>query len=489
MLSAFDNFPALLIWLPVIGGLVSFLIKGEERIRTWAMSSSILTLVVMGVSMLYTDDKHNMLSMVSYVWLSSLGASFSLVLDGLSRTLCLLTAISFPLIIAVASRNRYEQPGAFYGLLLLAQAGLMGVFMAVDALTFYFFWELALIPVYFLASRWGGERRMQAAFKFFIYTFVGSLLLLVGILYVYSKTPGQSFALGAFYAAELSKTEQLWLFWLFFLAFAIKMPIFPFHTWQPDAYEQTATPVTMVLSGIMVKMGVLAIMRWLLPVFPDVIPDVDNIVIGLSVIGIVYASCIAWVQDDLKRLVAYSSIAHVGLMAAALFTLRPEAWQGAVVQMFSHGVNIIGLWMVVEMIERETGVRRISQLGGIAHQAPVLTVMLVVIALANVALPLTNAFVGEFLMLNGLYRFNVWYAAFAGLGVVLSAVYTLNMIRRVFLGQTREATAAFRDIPVDQRMVLAVVVVLVFMVGVMPAPMFEMAEKSTDFLLKQIRPK
>jgi NADH-quinone oxidoreductase subunit M len=245
----------------------------------------------------------------------------------------------------------------------------------------------------------------------------------------------------------------------------------------------------MVLSGIMVKMGVLAIMRWLLPIFPAVIPDVDNIVIGLAVVGIVYASCIAWVQDDLKRLVAYSSIAHVGLMAAALFTLRPEAWQGVVLQMFNHGVNIIGLWMVVEMIERETGVRRISQLGGIAHKAPVLTVMLVIVALANVALPLTNAFVGEFLMLNGLYRFNVWYAAFAGLGVILSAVYTLNMIRRVFFGQPKDATSRFREIPTDQRVLLAVVVVLVFMVGVMPGPMLEMAEKSTEVLLKKIQAK
>jgi NADH-quinone oxidoreductase subunit M len=489
MLSAFDNFPALLIWLPVIGGLVSFFVKGEGRVRTWAMLSTILTLVVMGVSLLYTDDRHYMLNMVSYVWLNSLGASFALALDGLSRTLCLLTAVSFPLIVAVASRNRYEQPNAFYGLLLLSQAGLMGVFMAADALTFYFFWELALIPVYFLASRWGGERRIQTTFKFFIYTFIGSLLLLVGILYVHTKTSGQSFALGAFYSAALTKAEQGWLFWLFFLAFAIKMPIFPFHTWQPDAYEQSATPVTMLLSGIMVKMGVLAVMRWLLPVFPAVIPDVDNIVIGLSVVGIVYASCIAWVQDDLKRLVAYSSIAHVGLMAAALFTLRAEAWQGVVVQMFNHGVNIIGLWMVVEMIERETGVRRISQLGGIAHKAPVLTAMLVIVALANVALPLTNAFVGEFLMLNGLYRFNPWYAAFAGLGVVLSAVYTLNMIRRVFLGQTNGVTAGFREIPVDQRIVLAVVVVLVFMVGVMPGPMLEMAEKSTEVLLKKIQAK
>jgi NADH-quinone oxidoreductase subunit M len=489
MLSAFDNFPALLIWLPLIGGIIAFLLKNEGTVKTWALFSSILTLIVMGVSLLYTEPKDYLLNQVSYIWLKDLGSSFGLMLDGMSRILCLLTAISFPLIFAATWNTNYKNPNAFYGLMLLTQCGLIGVFLATDALVFYFFWELALIPVYFLASNWGGEKRIQAAFKFFIYTFAGSLLLLIGILYIYLKTPNQSFSLVSFYNTALTVKEQGWLFWLFFIAFAIKMPVFPFHTWQPDAYEQSTSAVTMVLSGIMVKMGVFALIRWLIPIFPDAVQRYDNIVIGLAVAGMIYASCIAMIQDDLKRLVAYSSIAHIGLMCAAVFTLEHDAMQGVMVQMFSHGINIIGLWIVVELIEQQTGVRKISELGGVAQKAPILSIMLVIIALANVALPLTNAFVGEFLMFSGLFRFNIWYAAFAGLSIILSAVYTLNMIKNVFYGNTNTLTEKFREITVNQRVILAVIVVLIFMVGVYPGPMFQLVEQTTDVILKRISAK
>ena len=489
MLSAFDNFPALLIWFPLIGGVIAFLLKQEGSVKTWAMFSSIMTLVVMGVSLLYTDPKHYLLNQVSYFWLKDLGSSFGLLLDGMSRILCLLTAISFPLIFAATWNTNYKNTNSFYGLMLLTQCGLMGVFLATDALVFYFFWELALIPVYFLASQWGGEKRIQAAFKFFIYTFAGSLLMLIGILYIYLKTADQSFSLFSFYNTVLSTKEQGWLFWLFFIAFAIKMPIFPFHTWQPDAYEQSTTAVTMVLSGVMVKMGVFALIRWLIPLFPDAVKNYANIVIGLSVVGMIYASCIAMVQNDLKRLVAYSSIAHIGLMSAAIFTLQPDAMQGVMIQMFNHGINIIGLWIVVELIEQQTGVRKISELGGVAQKAPILAIMLVVIALANIALPLTNAFVGEFLMFSGLFRFNAWYAAVAGLSIILAAVYTLNMIKNVFYGNTNQVTEKFREITIDQRVILAVIVVLVFMVGVFPGPMFQLVEQATDVLFKRISAK
>jgi NADH-quinone oxidoreductase subunit M len=313
--------------------------------------------------------------------------------------------------------------------------------------------------------------------------------LLIGILYIYLKTPDQSFSLVSFYNTALTVQEQGWLFWLFFIAFAIKMPVFPFHTWQPDAYEQSTTAVTMVLSGVMVKMGVFALIRWLIPLFPDAVKSYDNIVIGLAVVGMIYASLIAIVQDDLKRLVAYSSIAHIGLMCAAVFTLQQDAMQGVMVQMFNHGINIIGLWIVIELIEKQTGVRKISELGGIAQKAPILAILLVVIALANVALPLTNAFVGEFMMFSGLFRFNVWYAAVAGLSIILAAVYTLNMIKNVFYGSTNTLTETFREITVNQRVILAVIVVLVFMVGIYPGPMFQLVEQTTDVILKRISAK
>jgi NADH-quinone oxidoreductase subunit M len=482
------RFPELLIWSPLIAGLLCFIFKNDKNSKVIALFSSIVTLLISFASIIYADDKQLSGLKDSYVWMKYLGASFNIGLDGMGHLLTLLTALSFPIIFVATYNNKYKNASAFYGLMLLAQAGLMGVFTAMDALVFYFFWELALIPVYFLCSRWGGEKRIQATFKFFVYTFAGSLLMLIGIIYVYLQTPptpysDHSFAISAFYNLRLSFQQQSWLFWLFFIAFAVKMPVFPFHTWQPDTYEQSPTAVTMVLSGIMVKMGVFAVLRWLIPIFPAAVEKYDNIVIGLSVVGMIYASLIAIKQDDLKRLVAYSSIAHIGLMCAAIFSSHRIGVEGVMIQMFSHGINIIGLWIVIDLIEKQTGVRKISQLGGIASKAPVLTIMLLVIALANIALPLTNAFVGEFMMFNGLFKFNVWYAAVAGISIILAAVYTLNMVQKVFYGETNAVTALVKEITWEQKIILSVIVVAVFMMGVFPQPMFNLTKDAVTLII------
>ena len=408
-----------------------------------------------------------------------------------------LTALAFPVIFISTQKNRYKNTSAFYGLMLLAQGGLMGVFVAMDALLFYFFWELALIPVYFLCSKWGGEKRIQATFKFFVYTFAGSLLMLIGIIYVYQHTgqrvfedgtiSAHSFAMTSFLNASLTPEAQNWLFWLFFIAFAIKMPVFPFHTWQPDTYDQSPTSVTMVLSGVMVKMGLFAVIRWLIPVFPAASLHFSNIVIILCIIGIIYASCIAIMQDNIKRLVAYSSIAHIGLMCAALFAMNELSVQGAIIQLFSHGINIIGMWVVVDSIERQTGVKNISQLGGIAHKAPALTIFLVIIALANIALPLTNAFVGEFLMFSGLWQANAWYALAAGISIILAAVYTLRMIQKVFYGEVTHIAEGVQDISFAEKAALLVIVVLIFVLGVMPQPVIELTKEAVKTLLAAVK--
>jgi NADH-quinone oxidoreductase subunit M len=467
------TFPELLIWLPLIGGIVAFMLK-DQRAKNWALFSSIITFGVSLACLYFSSNEWVPLQRVSYVWLPGLGSSFTLQTDGLSRLLCLLNALAFPIAFVATSNNHYQKANGFYGLMLLMQSGLMGVFCTMDALAFYFFWELALIPAYFLCSIWGGERRIAATFKFFIYTFVGSLFLLVGIIFVYLHTPNHSFQLTAFYSAELSPAQQNLAFWLFFIAFAIKMPIFPLHTWQPDTYEQAPTAVTMILSGVMVKMGIYALLRWLVPVFPEAVRHFDKAIIILSIIGMLYASCIAIVQDDLKRLVAYSSIAHIGLMSAAVFSMNFNGLQGVAIQMFNHGINIIGMWVVVELIERQLGTRKISALGGLAQKAPVLAILLVVVALANIALPLTNAFVGEFLMFNGLFQFSKWYTAFAGLSIILAAVYTLNMIQRVFYGDTNSITEKWTSLAKNEAIILSVVVVLIFMVGAFPKPMFDL---------------
>lgn len=486
--DVFVTFPHVLIFLPMLAGLIAFMMRREGQVKAWALFASILTLIVSIGSLFFVkNDALNGLAF-SYEWMKYLGASFSVGLDGVGRLLTLLTAIAFPIIFVATYKSSYKSSNAFYGLMLLSQAGLMGVFTAMDALLFYFFWELALIPVYFLCSRWGGEKRIQSTFKFFVYTFAGSLIMLIGIIYTYlhtAPTPNapHSFAINAFHTVALMPSQQNWLFWLFFVAFAIKMPIFPFHTWQPDTYEQSPTAVTMVLSGIMVKMGLYGVIRWLLPVFPAAVAKFDNLVIILSVIGIIYASLIAIRQDDLKRLVAYSSIAHIGLMCAALFTAKTMAVEGMMIQMFNHGINIIGLWIVIDLVEKQLGVRKISQLSGIAHKAPFLTIMLVVIAFANIALPLTNAFVGEFMMFGGLFQFNKWYAAIAGISIILAAVYTLSMVQKVFYGETNSVTAIMRDISINEKIILSVVLVAIFMVGVYPQPFFDLTKDTVEQVL------
>lgn len=487
------TFPELLIWFPLIAGLVAFMIRREKTVKAWAIISSLITLAISVTSLIYADaGKYFYYNNVSYYWLKYLGSNFTVGLDGMGHLLTALTALAFLLIFIATNKTCYKNANIFYGLMLLTQSGMMGVFSAMDVLVFYIFWELAVIPVYFLCSRWGGERRIQATFKFFVYTFAGSLLMLVGILYVYMHTAGtdfasHSFAMNAFYSATMSATEQNWVFWLFFIAFAIKMPVFPFHTWQPDTYEQAPASATMVLSGLMVKMGVFAVIRWILPIFPEAVMRFDNIVIGLSVIGMVYASLIAIKQDDLKRFVAYSSIAHIGLMCAAIFTKSEIGLQGVMIQMFSHGINIIGMWIVVDLIEKQTGTRKISELGGIAHKAPALTIFLVIIALANIALPLTNAFVGEFMMFSGLFKFNIIFSAVALLCIILSAVYTLNMVQKVFYGESNFITGKMLDISLSQKLVLAILVVFIFLFGIYPQPIFELTKDTVSALLIRIK--
>jgi NADH-quinone oxidoreductase subunit M len=474
--------PVLLISIPLLTGIVAFFLKEAGAARGWALLSSLISLAV-AIAGVFFYPRHQLI--FNAAWLPDLGSRLALQMDGMGKMLCLLTAVSFPVIFIATYKNNYKNAGSFYALMLLSQAGLTGVFVAGDALLFYFFWELALIPVYFLCSLWGGEKRIAVTFKFFIYTFIGSLLMLIGILYVYFHTPDHSFSLQSFYQAQLEPGQASLVFWLFFLAFAIKMPVFPFHTWQPDTYEQSPTATTMVLSGIMVKMGVFAVIRWLLPVFPAASTQFANIIIILSVIGMLYASLIAIRQDDIKRLIAYSSIAHIGLMSAAIFTHNATGLQGVMVQMFNHGINVIGLWIVADVIEQQLGTRKFSELGGLAQKAPALAILFVVMALANIALPLTNAFVGEFLMFNGLFQYNVWIAAVAGISVILAAVYTLNMVQKVLYGNTTTVTANATDLSPNVQWVLVLLALLVIILGVYPQPMIDLVGDTVATVLSK----
>ena len=465
------------ILIPFVTALLLLFIKNDKSANTVAIVSTLGTLVAALVA------AGNGAVDFNAPWIPVLNAQFLLHADGLAKILVLLTAISFPAIIIATSQNQPKQKNIFLSLLLFTQSGLMGVFLAGDALLFYFFWELALIPVYFLSSIWGGEKRIAVTFKFFIYTFLGSLMMLIGIVYVYMHTSDQSFLIQSFAKANLTGGQQVTAFALFFIAFAIKMPIFPLHTWQPDAYEQAPTAVTMVMSAVMVKMGLYGILRWLLPLFPTAFMAHINVVVILSVIGILYASFIAIRQDDIKRLIAYSSIAHIGLMNAAIFSHLQIGIQGAMVQLFSHGINVLGLWIIADIIEQQTGTRSMQQMGGLAKKQPTLAILLVGFALANIALPLTNAFVGEFLMFNSLFQYNVWVGAAAGVSIILAAIYTLNMVQKVAYGEVSTQINQMQTINKPAQIVLIVLLIIVFVTGVFPQPLFDLTADSLQQII------
>ncbi len=473
----------LLILIPLLSGILSFAVKGEGA-KALALISSMLTLAV---SAYVSGANYTAPIAYSHDWIPVLGSQFSLMGDGMSSMLCLLTGIVVLVVMIVNVNKDVEKPGAFYGFLLLSQAGLMGVFLAYDALVFYMFWELALIPVYFLCSKWGGEKRIPVTFKFFIYTFVGSLMMLAGLIYLSMQTQGMSsYSWNDIVRAgsSLSPDKQVWLFWLIFIAFAIKMPIFPFHTWQPDIYEQSPTPVTIILSALMVKMGLFAILRWLLPVLPAGVAYWSDTVVILSVIGIVYASCIAIVQTDLKRLVAYSSIAHMGLMCAVAFGHSNVGMHGVMVQMFNHGINITGMWLMVSMIENRWGTRDMTKLGGMATAAPQMAIALVIISLANIALPLTNGFIGEFMLYNGLFNGSgILIMAVAGLGIILGAVYTLNMIQKAAYGQVT-AMAIKKDLSMNEYLGVGIIIILILFLGVYPKPLLDLTAGIASMIVR-----
>jgi NADH-quinone oxidoreductase subunit M len=475
----------LLILVPLLAGALSFFLN-EGGAKTVGLLGGLLTLGLTA----YLNMGAGATASFSVEWIPQLGTHFALMFDGLSGMLCLLTAIILPVVYITNWNKPMPNGGSFYGLMMLSQAGLMGVFLAADGLVFYVFWELALIPVYFLCSQWGGDKRIAVTLKFFIYTFVGSLMMLAGLIYLSLQHGGAN----AFSLAELMRTgaslppaTQQWLFCLLFVAFAIKMPIFPFHTWQPDTYEQSPTPVTIILSALMVKMGLYAVLRWLIPVVPDGTAYWSYTVVVLSVIGIVYASCIAIVQTDIKRLIAYSSIAHMGLMCAVAFSNNAVGMHGLMVQMFNHGINIAGMWLLVSMIESRWETRNMTKLGGMAGSAPQMAIALVIISLANIALPLTNGFVGEFMLFNGLFSANLpnhmTLMAIAGLGVILGAVYTLNMIQKTAYGE-HVAMVKAGDISINEYIGLSVIISLIIMLGVFPKPLLDLTAGMATMMVK-----
>lgn len=476
----------LLILIPIATGLLTLSLGGRS-VKQLALIGALAELVTAVVVWTQFDPAGGAQFGFSYDWIASGGVSFAASIDGISMLLVLLTTFLTPLIILSTFGHTYKNPSAFFSLILFMEAALVGVFTATDAFLFYLFFEAALIPVYFLAAVWGGENRLKVTFKFFVYTIFGSLFMLVALVYLYYQTPGQhTSAITAFYDLQLTPAAQGWVFWAFFVAFAIKMPLFPFHTWQPDTYTESPTPATMLLAGIMLKMGIYGLIRLLLPITPLALNEWGAVAIVLSVIGIVYGSVIAIQQRDMKRLIAYSSFAHVGLMAAGVFSVTLNGLQGALIQMLAHGINVVGLFFIIDIIFRRTNTRYLDHLGGITQKSPRLSVYFMVLLLGSVALPLTSGFVGEFLLLAGVFEYNNWLGAIAGLTIILGAVYLLRMFQKAMFGKTNSSTEHFQELTFSERAVLIPLVIMVFWIGIYPGTFLKMTEPAVNQLLRFI---
>ena len=477
-----------LILVPLLGCLAVYLLPSPWS-RALALATGVLNFGITLAAWFWLDP-----SGINYAldlpWVSEAGIHFAMSLDGISMLLVLLTNLLAPLIILSSFERRFDSERRYYGLLLLMLTALNGVFMADDGLLFYVFYELALIPIYFICAIWGGEDRIRITLKFFIYTFAGSLCMLLSLLYLYLHTDVQgahSFLWSDLAAVQLEPAAAAWVLLGFFLAFAVKMPLFPFHTWQPDTYVSAPTGGAMLLSGIMLKMGLYGSLRWMIPLAPEALHTWTPVFLALAVTGIVYASIIAIKQSDLKRLIAYSSIAHVGLIAAGILAWNKAGLQGGLLQMLNHGINVVGLFFVADVIERRLGTRSLSDLGGIAKSAPGFAVLFMIIMLGAVAVPLTNGFPGEFLLLNSVWNYANWLGAAAGLTIILGAVYILRAYGLAMFGETNAQTAAFPALQTREWVVLGLISALVLLLGFFPQVILQLTDSGVARIMGAVQ--
>ena len=443
-------------------------------------------LVAAGASIVLLNH-YNLGENISFIhqWITQPSISFALKADGLSMAMLLLTTILTPIIIFSSFGNDYKNSKSFYALILFMSFAMAGTFLASDGLLYYIFWELSLIPIYFIALVWGNgdaEERKKAVVKFFIYTLAGSLFMLVA--FVYSYPQAGSPLLEDLYKLNLSATEQLWIFLAYFLAYAIKIPLIPFHTWQANVYQKAPTAGTMLLSGIMLKMGLYSIIRWQLPLAPLAAKEYRYIFIGLGLAGVIYGSIVALRQKDLKKLLAYSSLAHVGLIAAGTYTLTLDGFRGAVLQMIAHGFVVVGLFFIAEIIFRRYETRVIAEMGGIRSQTPKFTSMFLILVMASISLPSTFNFVGEFTVLYSLSQINIWFAILGGTTIILGAYYMLRMFQHAMLGETN--SKLFADVSINEGITLVAIIVVLLFFGLYPKPIIDLITPSLEEILNQI---
>ncbi|MGH9039364.1 MAG: NADH-quinone oxidoreductase subunit M [Acidimicrobiia bacterium] len=490
-----SDFPYLtaLVALPFAGVLIVFLVPGaDDLLRRLALGVTLITAVVAAALLIafeVGDAGYQFLE--SKIWIDSLGITYTLGVDGISLFMVALTALLFPISV-LASMKIDRQVRAYHGLMLLLEAGLMGIFLSVDLFLFFVFWELVLVPMYFIVGIWGYDRRIYAALKFFLYTAAGSALLLVGILtlaVLHAAAPGNELTFDLRILMQwdgLSPNTARWLFLAFFASFAIKVPLFPLHTWLPDAHVEAPTAGSVLLAGVLLKLGAYGFLRFSLTLFPQAAVDLAPLLLTLATIGIVYGAVVAAVQRDLKKLVAYSSVAHLGFVVLGIFALTIAGLQGGVFTMVSHGLTTGALFLLVGILYDRRHTRNIADFGGVWKSAPRLGGLFLAVTLASIGLPGLSGFVGEFLALIGTFVTHRPYAVVATTGVILAAVYLLWAFQRVFTGEPTGENATIRDIEGAELATVVPLLALSLILGVYPKPVLERVEPSVKALIAHV---
>lgn len=495
---------SLIIFLPIVFAGLVMMWPQKSTVRHLALVLALAEFALSLVLLQQFDSGTAALQMVEKTtWIERFGVSYFLGIDGISLMLVVLTTFLTPIIVLASWNSIEDRVKGFHAALFVLQTAMLGSFLALDAILFYVFWELSLVPMYFMVGIWGGARRIYATVKFFIYTMAGSVLMLLAIIYMMRMTPvvtggAMSASLLDFYKLNIPFvggeffTTQTLLFFAFAIAFAIKVPMFPLHTWLPDAHVEAPTPGSVVLAGVMLKMGTYCFLRWVIPLFPEAVDHYGWIFIAAGVIGIIYGALVAMVQPDVKKLVAYSSVSHMGYIIVGIFTMNAYGVNGALYQMLNHGISTGALFILIGMIYERTHSRDIAKYGGLAGVLPIYTIAFIIVTMSSIAVPLTNGFVGEFFILLGSFQYSPAVAVLAVTGVVLGAAYMLWMVKRVFFGPKGELVLAaekdahhpLHDLSAREVVVLVPLVVMIFWMGIFPNHFMNYSKVSVDYLIK-----
>jgi len=495
-----DHILSIILFTPLVGLVLLLFIPGERKnaVRWWgnvAMFAGFLVSLPLAFWFSGEAPDQQFKFLEQHDWIASIGAQYFLGIDGISFLLIMLTTVLGFLSVLSSWTAIEERAKEYYAMFLLLQTGMLGVFMSLDFFLFYVFWEVMLVPMYFIIGVWGGPRKLYAAIKFFLYTLAGSVLMLLGILALYfryhSDTGIYTFNVLSLVQHTWPENLQIWVFWAFMIGFAIKVPMFPFHTWLPDAHVEAPTAGSVILAGVLLKMGTYGFVRFSLPLLPQASsnPKIVKVMVTLSIIAIIYGALVSMMQRDMKKLIAYSSVSHLGFCTLGIFALNPHGLAGSVIQQVNHGISTGALFLVAGLIYERRHTREIKELGGLSNVMPVYATLFMIVTLSSIGLPLLNGFIGEFTILQGAFEVNWRWAAWAVLGIVLGAAYMLWLYQRTMFGTCdNPKNQVLKDLNFREIMTLVPLIIWAFWIGLYPKPYFQVLEKPVAAIVERVNP-